>query len=305
MKSTAWRNPPQPPLVKGDKPHPRIPLDHPSSSPGMRGHRVAWAAGMWRRRGPLHACPHTMGVSPTPHHGPLTQPRVPAAPRARGAGRSSVRVSGRGQGHCYKAAPRPVLPWGGRGPCTTAPQRNQGVPPVSQCKFTESQGTAARPRLCTGEPTGLVRVQRPRSPRACKGEASRDGAGGDIGTVPAVWPAGLVLGIRATVSGGMQRGRAAPGRASSQGWCGQQCGQQRGQPVQRGQGRGAHPGSPRDPAPGAVAAGGDAGGGCSSFSRGFRGGAGGGALSGGCGQPAFAPSVRLPEGSVQLLQLGA
>lgn len=65
-------------------------------------------------------------------------------------------------------------------------------------------------------------------------------------------------------------------------------------------------GSPRDPAPGiVVAAGGDAGSGCSSFCCGFRGGVGSGALSGGCRQPALIPPVHLPEGSVQLLQLGA
>lgn len=152
----------------------------------------------------------------------------------------------------------------------------------------ESQGTAARLRLCTGEPTGLGGVQRPCSPRACKGEASRGGGGrwghrdGPHSVASLSCPGGKNYGV----GGCSPRESQLPGtvRAAVQ----------------------ARPGSPRDPAPGVVvAAGGDAGCGCSSFSCGFRGGVGGRALSGGCRQPALVPLVRLPEGSVQLLQLGA
>ena len=201
--------PPQPPLVKGDKPHPPgppviIPRDAQSqSSTGSRDVEEVRTA----------TCLSPYHGSVAPPHGPLTQPGVPAAPRARGAGRSSVRVSGRGRGHCYKAAPRPVLPWGGRGPRTTAPQRNQGVPPVSQCKFTESQGTAARPRLCTGEPTGLVRVRRPRSPPGVqrRSEPGRGGGGhGDSprGVAGRACPGGKSYGV-----GGDAKGPCSPGKS--------------------------------------------------------------------------------------------
>lgn len=107
----------------------------------------------------------------------------------------------RGQGHCYEGA------LGAR-----------GVPPVSKCKFTETQGTAARLRLCPGQPGGSGGS----SPAVQRGGEPAWGTRGR-GTVPAVRPAGLVLAVRATACGvpravrGAQ-GRADPRRAGSPGW---------------------------------------------------------------------------------------
>lgn len=169
---------------------------------------------------------------------------------------------GQGRGRCYEGA------LGAAGSL------------LSQCKFTESQGTAARPRLCPGEPGGLGGG----SPAVQRGGEPGWGTRGR-GTVPAVRPAGLVLVVRATAWGVPRAMRP------------------RGEPAPRGgqQDGGASRGPGIQPRGGAAP--GVAGGGRSSFSRGCRG-VRAGALPRGCGQPPL-PPVRLPEGSVQLLQLRA
>lgn len=202
---------------------------------------------------------------PTPqncHPRPLARPGVPAAPEP-GVPAGAASGAGRGRGRCYEGA------LGAR-----------GVPPVSQCKFTESQGTAARLRLCPGQPGGSGGS----SPAVQRGGEPGWGTRGR-GTVPAVRPAGLVLAVRATACGVPRAMRP------------------RGEPAPRGgqQGGGASRGPGIQPRGGAAP--GAAVGRHSSFSRGC-GGVRVEALPRGHGQPPV-PPVRLPEGSVQLLQLGA
>lgn len=149
MKSTAWRNPPPQnhPRSRGpDKPH-RPRLSGPSwGCVVVDEHGQHGRGGGGDRYVPV---PTPKGCSP---HGPLAQPGVLAAPQAQGASRSSVRGTGQGQRHRYEAALGPALPRGVHGLCT--PLKEQGVPPVSQCKFRESQGTAARLRLWMGGAPG-------------------------------------------------------------------------------------------------------------------------------------------------------
>lgn len=161
---------------------------------------------------------------------------------------------------------------GGQGACTPTKGTLWGSPSVLQCKFTESQGTTMRPWLCTGQPAGHVQSRQLRSP---VGQRRSEPEGHGNGPHSA---ARLVQGYQLQRAGAMQpRGEPAPRDSVDSGR----------QPVQRRWAWGAHPGSPRDPAPGVVAARGDAGSGHSSLSCGSRGDAG--VYRGGAGSP---PSPR-------------
>lgn len=84
---------------------------------------------------------------------------------------------------------------GGKGQCTPTKGTLWRSRPVLQCKFTESQGTTARPRLCTGQPTGMCKADGHAAPWG-EGKASQ----GDTRMVPRVWP-GFSRGISYSVQG--------------------------------------------------------------------------------------------------------
>lgn len=221
----------------------------------------------------------TRWVVPIPH-GSLAQPGVLAFPQASGASSSSVREAGRGQGHCYEP--------GGKGAMYPRQRNPLEVP---SCVAVQVHGKprhhreaaalygAAR-RACVGPMATQPRGVKAKRARGTRGWSPRCGQASP--------------GASATAC----RGHAAPGRASSQGQCGQQ---QAARAEEMGLG-----GSSREPQ-GSSPGDGDSQRRCWQraqllvlwFQRGCRG------LSGGCRQPALAPPMRLPEGSVQLLQLGA
>lgn len=168
------------------------------------------------------------------------------------------------------------------------------------CRSASSQKAKAPPRgrgSVRGEPPpgGSWGSGGRTAPRACKGEASRDGGrtwghrddkDGPHDAAGRACPGGKSCGVEGGGCTGENQlpGGARAARAEETGW---------------GAHREPQGSSPRGwwqleemPAVGAAPS-----------PVASRGGAGGGGLSGGRGQPALAPPVRLPKGSVQLLQL--